>query len=280
VTLDSKFYAEHGPHFHGDRAIDEHARAVDLMNKVKETSSIIFLNHESTMIKLKRPEGPRTMFKVFGSPYSQFTGLWAFGCFPSTEDGDQAWRQVPPDTDILVTHTPPFGLCDGRLPDEDVTNDGLSSENRMYGCKQLLRALAIVRPMLAVSGHVHEGRGYQRVMWTEDINGSGSPVLTNVDPLPSIGSKKQSIIDLTGKRQRVLQNTSSCATLISEATQSVASSERDDKGYGGFRNSRKETCIVNAAIMAKSWPYVGGKLFNRPIVVDITLPVYDDSTAI
>jgi len=39
---------------------------------------------------------------------------------------------------------------------------------------------------------------------------------------------------------------------------------------------RKETCVVNAAITASSYPHKGsgGKKFNKPIVVDIDLPVW------
>lgn len=42
------------------------------------------------------------------------------------------------------------------------------------------------------------------------------------------------------------------------------------------RMGRKETCIVNAAIMASSWPHKKGgrKLLNKPIVVDVDLPVW------
>ena len=41
------------------------------------------------------------------------------------------------------------------------------------------------------------------------------------------------------------------------------------------RLGRRETCIINAAIIASSWPYpLGGKKFNKPIVVDIDLPVW------
>jgi hypothetical protein len=35
---------------------------------------------------------------------------------------------------------------------------------------------------------------------------------------------------------------------------------------------RRETCVVNAAILANSWG--GRKRFNKPIVVDIDLPVW------
>ena len=42
------------------------------------------------------------------------------------------------------------------------------------------------------------------------------------------------------------------------------------------RIGRKETCIVNAAIMASSWPYKvnAGRKYNKPIVIDIDLPVW------
>jgi hypothetical protein len=40
------------------------------------------------------------------------------------------------------------------------------------------------------------------------------------------------------------------------------------------RTGRRETCIVNCAIMATGWPHTGGKRFNKPIVVDLDLPVW------
>lgn len=268
MSLDPEFYAEHGSHFHGDTT--ENATSIELVNKFKDklstSTSIIFLNHESTVIKLTRPDGPHTMLKVFGSPYSRFSGLWVFG-YSSSEDGDRLWGQIPPDTDILVTHTPPLGLCD-RQPGEVISPDVPKSGGSMYGCKQLLHAMSVIRPMLAVCGHVHEGRGYQRVMWNEDDDGSASPMTTDIEPLPPVYSKKQNLIDLTGKKHRALENMSVYATELHSVGSDVHADGR----------LRKETCIVNAAIMARSWPYTGGKAFNRPIVVDINLPVWDDAS--
>jgi hypothetical protein len=43
---------------------------------------------------------------------------------------------------------------------------------------------------------------------------------------------------------------------------------------GETRQDRAETCIVNAAIMANNWG--GPKRFNKPIVVDIDLPVWEE----
>ncbi|GAB1314838.1 hypothetical protein MFIFM68171_05048 [Madurella fahalii] len=40
------------------------------------------------------------------------------------------------------------------------------------------------------------------------------------------------------------------------------------------RLGRRETCVINCAIVATGWPHVGGKRFNKPIVVDLDLPVW------
>ena len=40
------------------------------------------------------------------------------------------------------------------------------------------------------------------------------------------------------------------------------------------RLGRRQTCVVNCAIMANSYPHVGGKRYNKPIVVDLDLPVW------
>lgn len=171
----------------------------------------------------------------------------------------------------MVTHTPPLGFCDRQPDDKDIA--GLpSSGGGMYGCPQLLDSLNRVRPFLAVCGHVHEGRGYRRVIWKDMNDTASSPVVaderTDIEPFPARGSKKQSLIDLTGKKQRALENVSIWAT----------QSDRDKHAVDlGSADLRRETCIINAAIVAKSWPCVGGKIFNRPIVVDVNLPVWNDA---
>lgn len=59
----------------------------------------------------------------------------------------------------------------------------------------------------------------------------------------------------------------------------TATSRRGDFEALLGRMGRKETCVINAAIMASSWPHKdsGGKKYNKPIVVDIDLPVWADS---
>jgi hypothetical protein len=252
VTLDPEFYAEHGSCFH--KKLENPFKCIDILKS--ENDSILFLSHESAMVKLSRPEGPRTAFKVFGSPFSRFSGRWAFG-YDTAEDGERLWSQIPPDADIVVTHTPPFGYCDRHYPDDE-QEDSTSS-----GCKQLLDTLRNIRPMLSICGHVHESRGYERVLW----NGESGAVSLAKEPLPPVNSKKQSLDDLTGKRQPAILNTR--RTGIFKERHAVQDAE-------AIQRLRQETCVINAAIMAKSWPHVGGKQFNRPIVVDVNLPVWDE----
>lgn len=148
------------------------------------------------------------------------------------------WDDIPLDTDILVTHTPPRTHCDqnrDRLP---------------AGCKALQRALWRVRPRLSICGHVHEARGAERVLWADDVPFREARVRPWDDPEP-VG-KKLSLVDLTAKGGDPLLN---------------------DGSHG--RLGRQETCVVNCAIMAKSYPHVGGRTMNKPIVVDLDLPTWD-----
>lgn len=196
------------------------------------------------------------------------------------------------------------------------------------GCVALRSALSLIRPHLAVCGHVHEGRGYERVRWrgrltnTEtETEAETQPVSDSVDHiirgiLPPVGSKKQSLVDLTGKRDKRLDNEGfshpgqrqhdladtqpmSSASLGSESSAGVPEkasprnllSAHPSLGAGspgsssrGFdyalQTLRKETCIVNAAVVSTSWPHQGGKRFNSPIIVDLELPVWQGDHAV
>lgn len=55
----------------------------------------------------------------------------------------------------------------------------------------------------------------------------------------------------------------------------ITPSRRCDMEALAGRMGRKETCIINAAIMASSWPCKSNsqQRYNKPIVVDIDLPV-------
>ena len=52
----------------------------------------------------------------------------------------------PEDTDILVTHTPPYGILD---------RDG----SILYGSRELLERVSTIRPRLHLFGHIHKAHG-------------------------------------------------------------------------------------------------------------------------
>lgn len=67
-----------------------------------EEKGIIYLEHESVEI-----EG----VKFFGSPYTPTFGVnWAFN--KNRGKLYTLWEKIPEDTDILITHGPPLGICD------------------------------------------------------------------------------------------------------------------------------------------------------------------------
>ena len=288
--MDSEFYANHGQEFHGS-TLEDPRQCLEIV--AHAAPSVLYLRHQAAVVNLTRKGGPNTTFKVFGSPYSQFDGNWAFG-YANGKDATALWDDIPSDSDIVVTHTPPQSHCDQKPTGKSV------------GCNALRQALRRIRPSLALCGHVHEGRGYQRVRW-QSTRLNADEVIQGVLPPP--GSKKQALIDLTGRRETKLDNEGFSASLDPSPlhlTQASISSTRLDGSVEGIcskapalsacshevgdgdddrvdghpgQTLRRETCIVNAAILATSWPHRGGKRFNTPIVVDIELPVRPDSHA-
>jgi Icc-related predicted phosphoesterase len=207
--------------------------AAQLRQAMREDENIIYLEHESKVITVKGIE-----VKVFGSPYSPATASptqYAAFQYPPSQ-AQQLWSSTSLDTTILITHTPPAGHLD------------TSAHWTRGGCPALSQALFRTAPRLHVCGHCHEGRGAQVVRWSNEAEAEHS-VTEWTDP--GSGNKKQSLLDLTGKKSR------RAATPIHAAG-----------------NAAKVTAIVNASIMAKSHGR-GAKAFNKPIVVDIELPLVE-----
>ncbi|KAF2207953.1 hypothetical protein CERZMDRAFT_71221 [Cercospora zeae-maydis SCOH1-5] len=144
-----------------------------------ENPDFVYLQHSEAVVRV-REKGVE--LRVFGSPYSPDSRgrqKWAFQYAPG--DAEAVWAGVGRDTDILVTHTPPAGICDG------------SSHWEAGGCAALREKLREIRPLLHVCGHCHEGRGAAVVEW------EGNGVQAWEDE--SAGSKKLSLVKLDGERR-------------------------------------------------------------------------------
>ena len=104
--------------------------------------------------------------KIWGSPCSPYFMGMAFNKRRG-EEIRQVWQKIPQDTDILVTHTPPFGVLDGGL-----------------GCEELSDRLLKVKPKMHVFGHVHGEYGLQESGKTKFINAAlaGEPDFLAMEP--------------------------------------------------------------------------------------------------
>lgn len=90
-------------------------------------------------------------FKIYGSPWQPEYHDWAYNLPRNGEGLRSKWASIPCDTDILITHSPAFGMLD--------EGEGLWDEAK--GCELLAqRLLQLANLKLHVFGHIHEGAGH------------------------------------------------------------------------------------------------------------------------
>lgn len=97
--------------------------------------------------------------KIWGSPVQPAFFDWAFNRVRG-EDIKKHWDLIPKDTDILVTHGPPYGILDKTIRGENV------------GCEELSNFLKTAPIKINVYGHIHEAYGMRVVNHTKFINAS------------------------------------------------------------------------------------------------------------
>lgn len=88
--------------------------------------------------------------KIWGSPHT----LWFEGinphCMAFTGNEEylaEKFTLIPDDTDILITHMPPFGILD------------YTKRCIHVGSKKLLGAIDAIKPRVHIFGHIHEDGG-------------------------------------------------------------------------------------------------------------------------
>lgn len=99
---------------------------------------------------------------IWGSPWQPEYGSWAFNLPRRSEEIAEKWREIPDDTDILITHGPPKGILD-RLQDEVRSEVGSST----------LRARVEELDLdYHLFGHIHEAGGKRKKDGTVFLNAS------------------------------------------------------------------------------------------------------------
>lgn len=127
-----------------------------------EQAGIIYLEHEPFVLPEKFGG-----YKTFVSPYApihcggafmpndltrtSITLHW-FVVIPISHVLSVAyWEQIPLDTQILVTHTPPRGY-----------NDKIRRGGLHVGCPVLREKVDTIKPLVHIFGHIHEGHGWSK----------------------------------------------------------------------------------------------------------------------
>lgn len=103
--------------------------------------------------------------KIYGSPWQPEFYNWAFN-LPRGAELAEKWAKIPDDTDILVTHGPPYGYQDWvpRWGKSEGKYDG------NVGCDDLLTRVKEIKPLLHVFGHIHCAAGYVETPETIFVN--------------------------------------------------------------------------------------------------------------
>lgn len=81
----------------------------------------------------------------YGAPWTPELKDWAY--YLNDTELRARWAKIPDETDVLITHTPPFGVLDKN------------SSGRSCGCITLRERVMQVQPRLHCFGHIHASAG-------------------------------------------------------------------------------------------------------------------------
>lgn len=91
--------------------------------------------------------------KFWGSPIQPWFHNWAFNRDRGA-DIKKHWDLIPLDTDVLITHGPPYKILD------EVLYENPSNPERNVGCKDLTEKIKELKQLKAhIFGHIHETFG-------------------------------------------------------------------------------------------------------------------------
>lgn len=113
-------------------------------NELKEEAEKIFLDHG--LIYLNDQSISLLGLNIHGSPITPWFHDWAFNRLRG-EVIKRHWEMIPDQTDVLITHGPPYGILDQCYHGERV------------GCVDLLDRVLKVKPTIHAFGHIHEQYG-------------------------------------------------------------------------------------------------------------------------
>lgn len=103
--------------------------------------------------------------KIHGSAYTPWFHNWAWNVERGIKLAEE-WNKIPDDTNVLVTHGPPFGILD-IVPYADGT------PKERVGCHELMqRVVQLEQLKLHIFGHIHHSSGEQYFHNKKFVNAS------------------------------------------------------------------------------------------------------------
>jgi len=125
--------------------------------------TIEYLQDEDLVLYFDGPNGdcPEDNIRIYGSPWQPEFYNWAFNLPRNGEELKAKWNAIPDNTDILITHGPPFGYQD--IP---------GGQSIRVGCDLLRYRVDEIRPKIHVFGHIHGGWGHYYNGHTHFFNAS------------------------------------------------------------------------------------------------------------
>lgn len=106
--------------------------------------------------------------KIWGSPWTQ----WFHGVNPhckafmlkNDEDLAKKWALIPNDIDILITHSPPYGILDAVERGSFLPEFNIFPNTFRVGSLSLKEKIQAIKPRLHVFGHIHECFGQHKFL--------------------------------------------------------------------------------------------------------------------
>lgn len=161
----------------GDFTMGGKPEEVELFNadleKLNHTHKIVIAGNHEFMFELQPMYARRLLsaatylqddfvivdgLKIYGSPWQPAFHNWAFNLPRNSPSLCKIWDKIPNDTDILVTHTPPYGILDK------------TKSNMSVGCEVLRQRLRDIKPRIHCFGHIHPAYGQRRLMGITFVN--------------------------------------------------------------------------------------------------------------
>lgn len=134
-----------------------------MQRNATKRSSIINLFKENNIIYLEDSYIIIDGIKFYGSPWQPNFYSWEFN-LPRGEAIARKWNLIPDDTDILITHGPPYGILDEVIEPLQIVN---------AGCEELLRRVNQLDNLKThLFGHIHSGYGHKTINNKVFINAS------------------------------------------------------------------------------------------------------------